>query len=103
MSLLCKIVISHHLVSQRSATPRRIQWSGSKLAEVLSNRGKMYVRSVRRGFLYTGHSYRLDPLRRSAFIAYTWTIGSGVYRTFGDGSIRRELRRSHPAPSKYRP
>ena len=64
----------------------------------------MYVRSVRRGFLYTGHMYNLGSFTCSAeFTAYRWITGRGVKSTLAGGSVSLQPLRSHPAPSRYRP
>lgn len=42
-------ITQHYFVSHNKATPRKIQWSGC--CEVLRFKQKMYVKSVRLGFL----------------------------------------------------
>lgn len=47
----------YHLMSHRRAMPRRIQWSAVNLQGI--HKGVMKFKSVRFGFLYTGHwNYR---------------------------------------------
>ena len=94
-------IYAGYLVSHSRATPRNIQWSGCWL--VFKFKQKIYVRSVRLGFLYTGHSNNLASFAPDAFTAYMCTTGNDVNNTFGCGSTSRQLRRSHPAPSKNNP
>lgn len=90
-----------YLMSHNKATPRKIQCSGSCLPDGRS-KGKMQVRSVRRGFLQTGQTQQ--ALRSlGSLIAQTQTTGKVVKRTLGDGSLSRPTRLSQLAPSKYRP
>lgn len=72
-----------YLQSQSKATPLSVQWSGFWLLR--SNSEKMYVRSVRLGFLYTGQEYRFIGCFLVSVVlltAYTCATGKGVKRTY---------------------